>query len=162
MKPTDDSRLINRPITNKLIQDLFSYLSTSNLLVLAATTFKPLLAEAWLLIISCFLSPTVQGKLFRQPHCQIPRSTSGYLIQSNSLFDQAFLSTSDHPQGSIGNLEGLLDHLASFGPSRSAALHKASWILHYTSLFLSYEAEGPRLYSFIRRHHYFVAIEGWS
>ena len=27
MKPTDDCRLINKLITNKLIQDLFSYLS---------------------------------------------------------------------------------------------------------------------------------------
>ena len=27
MKPTDDSRLINGPIANKLIQNLFSYLS---------------------------------------------------------------------------------------------------------------------------------------
>ena len=45
MKPTDDSGLMNRLIANKLIQDLFGYLSTSNLLVLSATAFKTL--SAW-------------------------------------------------------------------------------------------------------------------
>ena len=44
MKPTDDSRLMNRLIANKLIQDLFSYLFTSNVLASAATVFKPLSA----------------------------------------------------------------------------------------------------------------------
>ena len=37
-------------------------------------------------MISHFLSPTVQGELFRQPRRQLPRSTSGYSIQSTSLF----------------------------------------------------------------------------
>ena len=44
MKPTDDSRLMNRLIANELIQDLFSYLSTSNFLALSSTAFRPLLA----------------------------------------------------------------------------------------------------------------------
>ena len=44
MKPTDDNRLMNRLITNKLIQDLFNYLSTSNLLALSATMLGPLSA----------------------------------------------------------------------------------------------------------------------
>ena len=37
-------------------------------------------------MISRFLSPTVQGELSRQPCRQPPRSTSGYPIQSTSLF----------------------------------------------------------------------------
>ena len=44
MKPIDDSRLMNRLIANELIQDLFTYLSTSNFLALSATAFRPLSA----------------------------------------------------------------------------------------------------------------------
>ena len=44
MNPTDDSKLINRLIANKLIQDLFNYLSTSNLPALSATAFRSLSA----------------------------------------------------------------------------------------------------------------------
>ena len=54
MKPTDDSRLMNRLIANKLIQDLFNYLSISNLLALLATAFGPLSATAWPIMISRF------------------------------------------------------------------------------------------------------------
>ena len=41
-------------------------------------------------MISRFLSPTVQGELSRQPRCQPPCSTLGYLIQSTSLFGRPF------------------------------------------------------------------------
>ena len=44
MKPTDNNKLINRLIANKLIQDSFSYLSISNLLASSATAFRPLSA----------------------------------------------------------------------------------------------------------------------
>ena len=44
MKPTDNSKLMNRLIANELIQDLFNYLSTSNLLALSATAFRLLSA----------------------------------------------------------------------------------------------------------------------
>ena len=44
MKPTDNSRLMNKLIANKLIQDSFNYLSTFNFLALSATTFRPLSA----------------------------------------------------------------------------------------------------------------------
>ena len=44
MKPTDDSKQMNRLIANELIQDLFSYLSTSNLLASLVIAFKPLSA----------------------------------------------------------------------------------------------------------------------
>ena len=145
MKPTDDSRLMNRLIANELIQDSFSYLSY--LYPNSAHDFS-------------FLSPTVQGELSRQPRCQPPRSTLGYPIQSTSLFDQAFLSISDHLPGSIGNPKGLLDHLVGPGPSRSSALHGASWIPHYAGLPPSHKAGRPRPCSFIRRHHYFVMMEG--
>ena len=67
MKPIDDSRLMNRLIANKLIQNLFSYLSTSNLLALSATAFRLLSTLARPLMTSHFLSPTVQGELFHQP-----------------------------------------------------------------------------------------------
>ena len=77
-------------------------------------------------MISHFLSSTVQGELSRQPHRQPPCSTSGYLIQLTALFDQAFLFISDHPLGSIGDPEGLLDYLIGLGPSRSSVLHRAS------------------------------------
>ena len=39
-------------------------------------------------MISCFLSPTVQGELSCQPRYQPPRSISGYPIQSTSLFSR--------------------------------------------------------------------------
>ena len=77
-------------------------------------------------MISRFLSPTVQGELFHQPHCQPPYSILGYLIQSISLFDKAFSSTSNHLPGSIGNPKSLLDHLVGPGPSISSVLHRAS------------------------------------
>ena len=83
-------------------------------------------------MISRFLSLTIQGELSRQPRCQPPHFTSGYPIQSTSLFDQAFLSISDHSPGSIGNPEGLLDQLVGPELSRSSALYGASWIPHYT------------------------------
>ena len=82
-------------------------------------------------MISHFLSPTVQGKYSRQPYYQSPYSTSDYRIQSTSLFDQVFSSTSDHLPGSIGNPKGLLDRLVGLGPSRSSALHGTSWIPYY-------------------------------
>ena len=44
MKPTNDNRLMNRLIANKLIHNLFNYLSTSNLLAMSATAFRPLSA----------------------------------------------------------------------------------------------------------------------
>ena len=109
-----------------------------------------------------FLSPTVQDELSRQFHCQSPRFILGYPIQSTSLFDQAFSSTSDHLPGSIGNPEGLLDHLVGPRLSRSSAIDEASRIVHYTRLPLSHKAEKLRLYSFICRQHYLVAMEGWS
>ena len=110
-------------------------------------------------MISRFLSPTVQGELSRQPCWQPPRSTSNYPIQLTSLFDQAFLSTLDYPPGSIGNPEGLLDYLVGPGLSRSSAFHRASWISHYAGLPPSHKAGRSRLCSFIRGHHYLVAME---
>ena len=79
-----------------------------------------------------FLSPIVQGELSCQPHCRPPCSTLGYLIQLTSLFNQAFLSTLDYRPGSINDSKDLLDHLVGPRPSRSSALHGASWISHYT------------------------------
>ena len=110
-------------------------------------------------MISRFLSLTVLGELFHQTYCQPPCSTLDYPIQSTPLFDQAFLSTSDYPPGSIGNPEGLLYHPVGFGPSRSSALQGANWISHYVSLPSSHEAGRSKLCSFIRRYHYFVAME---
>ena len=64
--------------------------------------------------------------------CQaFSRFTSGYSIQSNFLFDQVFLSKSDHLLKSIGNLEGLLDHLVGPRLSRSSTLYGASQIRYY-------------------------------
>ena len=77
-------------------------------------------------MISRFFSPTVQGEFSRQSHCQPPHSTSDYPIQSTSLFDQAFSSTSDYPLGSIGNPEDSLDHLVGSELSRSSTLYGAS------------------------------------
>ena len=108
-------------------------------------------------MISRFLNLTVQGELScHQP----PYSTSGYPIQSTSLFNQALSSTLDHPTGSIGDPKGLLDRLVDPKPSRSSALHGASWIPHYAGLPPSHEARRPRLYSFIRRHYYLIVMEG--
>ena len=56
----------------------------------------------------------------------------GYPIQSTFLFNQVFLSISDHPSGSIGDLESLLNHLVNLGLSRSFALYGARWISYYT------------------------------
>ena len=80
----------------------------------------------------------------------------------NLLVWLAFLSTSDYLPGSIGNSVDLLDHLVGPGPSRSSALHGASWIPYYAGLPPSHETGRPRPCSFIRRHHYLVAMEGWS
>ena len=62
-----------------------------------------------------FLSLTFQSKLSCQPRHQPLCSTSGYLIQSTSLFNQAFSSTLDYLSGSIGNLKDSPDHLVSPG-----------------------------------------------
>ena len=113
-------------------------------------------------MISHFLSPTIQGKLSRQPRRQLLHSTSSYLIQLTSMFDQAFLSTLHYLPRSIGNPKGLLDHLVGLRPFRSFALHRASWIPHYTGLPPSHKTGRPRLCSFIHRQYYLVAIESWS
>ena len=113
-------------------------------------------------MISRFLSLTVQGKLSRQPRHQLPHPYIGLPHIINFFVRSAFLSTLDHPPGFIGNPEGLLDHLVGLEPSRSSTLYGASWIPHYAGLPPSHEAERPRLYSFIRRHHYLVAMEVWS
>ena len=113
-------------------------------------------------MISRFLSPTIQGEFSRQPRHQPPRSILGYPIQSTSLFDQAFSSTLDHPPESISDPEDLLDHLVGPRLSRSSTLHGAKWIPHYTGLPPSYKAGRPRPCSFIRRHYYLIAMEGWS
>ena len=156
MKPTDDSRLMNRLIDIGFVQ-LFIHIKASSLVSYRAQTFVSLSLTAH---DFSFLSPTVQDELSRQPRCQPLCSASGYPIQSNFLFNQAFLSTSDHFLGSISNPKDSLDHLVSPGPSRSSALHGASCIPHYAGLLLSHEAERPRPCRFICRHHYLVAIEG--
>ena len=107
-----------------------------------------------------FWSPTVEDELSRQPCRQPPHSTLGYPIQSTSLFNQTFSSISNHFPESIGNFEGLLNHLVGPRPSRSSALYVASWISHYVGLPLSNKAGKSRPYSLICRHHYIVAIEG--
>ena len=139
MKPTDNSRLINRLIANKLIQNLFSYLFYLHQI---SQFYQLLCSDLCQLKHDCLwffvLSPTVQSKLSRQPHCQSPYLSSvfcfilSYLIQSTSLFDQTFLSISDHLLGSNGNHEGLLEHLVGPRLSRSSALHRVSQIFHYT------------------------------
>ena len=113
-------------------------------------------------MISRFLSPTVQGELSSQSRRQPPCFILGYPIQLISLFNQAFLFISDHLPECIGNPKGLLDHLVSLRPFRSSALYGASWIPHYVDLPPGYKAGGPKPCSFIRRHHYLVAMEGWS
>ena len=77
-------------------------------------------------MISCFLSLNVEGELSCQPCCQPPYFTLGYPIKLTSLFDQAFLCILDHFLRSIGDPEGLLDHLVSRRPSRFSTLHGAS------------------------------------
>ena len=79
-----------------------------------------------------FLIPTIQSKLSRQSCHQSRHSILSYCIQLTSLFDHAFLSSLDHPLGSIGDPKDLLDHLVCPKLSRSSALHRASWISHYT------------------------------
>ena len=61
--------------------------------------------------------------------CQLQRSI---LIVGLLVHHQAFLFTSDHPTGSIGDPEGSLAQLVGPEPSRSSSLHGASWALHYT------------------------------
>ena len=139
MKPIDDSKLMNRLITDKLIQNLFNYLSYSYpILQFCQLPYSDLcllkLDHSSFLI----LSSTVQGELFRQLCCQslcllgVSHFTLSYPLQLTSLFDQAFLFTLDHSSGFIGNLKNLLDNLVGLRLSRSSTLHKARQIFYNT------------------------------
>ena len=131
MKPIDNSKLMNRLITNKLIYDLSSYLSysylTSQLRLLCYLVFyqHQQLSRSIYLFGSCSISSFVEINGFVSYNVQffvnyhVPSfvSTNSFISYSIQFFIncnvryQAFSFISEHPTGSIGNPEDLLDNL---------------------------------------------------
>ena len=113
-------------------------------------------------MISCFFKPDRSRWGFLSTSLSAPLFYIGLFHSINFFVWSAFSSILDYFPGSIGDPEDSLDHLVDSEPSRSSALHRASWISHYTGIPPSHEAERPKLCSFICRYHYLVAMEGWS
>ena len=146
MKLTDDSKLIKKLITNKLIHNLFSYLSNSYPnFYLCLLHYLSFYQHQWLgfsvwLFTSCnffffvsvnsFISCRVQFLM----SCNIlsfviVNSFGSYIIQffvSYNIQYQAFLFILNHSIGFIGNSKDLLDYLVGSRLLRPFYLHKAS------------------------------------
>ena len=152
MKLTNNGKLMNRLIANKLIQDLSSYLSYFySIFYLHPRCYLVFYQHRWLscsiglfasysvssfVNVNSFISWSVQyifGYI-----AQFFVSIDGFVSYSVQFFVscnikyQAFSFISEHPTRSISKLKGLLDFLVGPSLSRSSYLYGASWILHYT------------------------------
>ena len=152
MKLTNNSKLINKLIANKLIQDLSSYLSYFySTFYLYPPCYLVFYQHRWLsysiglfasysvlsfVSVNGFISWSVQYMIGYSVQFFI--SIDGFVSYSVQFFVscnveyQAFLFILEHPTRSISKPKNLLDFLVSPSLSRPSYLYGASWILHYT------------------------------
>ena len=152
MKPTNDNRLINRLIANKLIQDLSSYLFYFHLIFqfyppcyLVFYQYQWLSRSVWLFAsfsvlffvgTDSFVSFSVQFFVsYGIASFVSVNDFVSYSVQffvSYSIWYQTFLFTSKHSIEFIGNAESLLDYLVGSSLSKHFQLYKTSQISYYT------------------------------
>ena len=140
MKPTNHSRLMNRLITNKIIQDLSSYLSSSYLIFYLCFPYylifydhQQFSCSVWL-FTSCNFEDFVSCNVQFFVSCSILSFVSidgfvncniQFFISCNFQY-QAFLFISEYYIESIGNPKNLLDYLVGLSLSRHSYLYRIS------------------------------------
>ena len=144
MKPISNSRLINRLMANKLIQNLFNYLSYSHLnswfcppyyLVFISIdnfiSYKVQLFVSCSILffsnINCFINYSIQFFV----NCNVLFFISINSFVSCNIQYLTFLFILNHTIKFINNPKDLLDYLVSSRLSRFFYLYRASQIFYY-------------------------------